>query len=265
MIYRSVAALLFVAATSAVCQTAESRLSREELLSMSVAYAKLNGQTFSLHGNPELGKTYLESQESVSVIRKDLLGLVRKAITKSLSAPGATESQIRGAISAVQGDFSFDAWGGSLTNTPFARSFSLGGYSCFATAYAILEGGEGIPDSQSFLDFYVRKNDEWKLQAVTGSDFRSSKFFVAEIPAGLAGESWFLAWGQHIGNTRGKLSIRLYAFDGDNVRTVWKRDDLAYGEIRISGTAVALDYWTDPNNYRTQTHEVLHVTPNGLQ
>jgi hypothetical protein len=78
MIYRGVVALLFVAATSAVCQMAQGGLSNEELLTIRAAYAKLNGQTFALHGNPELGRAYDESPERVTAIRKDLLGMVRR-------------------------------------------------------------------------------------------------------------------------------------------------------------------------------------------
>ena len=265
MIYRTIFLLLSLAPASCVCQTVQGRLSQDDVVSMRAAYASLNGQTFALHGNPKLGKAYDESPESVAVIRKDLLGLVRRAITRSLSSSPATDGSVRDAINGVQGDFAFGALWTDGTNTPFAHSFSLGGYACFAAAYAIMEGGEGIPDSQSFLDFYVKKDNEWQLQAVTGSGFRSSTFYLSSIPAGLAGESWFLAWGMHIGNTRGKLSLRLYAFDGEKVREVWKREELAYGEIKVSGTTITLDYLRDPDDSATRTREVLHVTPNGLQ
>jgi len=138
MKYRIIFLLLSLAA--APSQTAQGGLSNEELLTIRAAYAKLNGQTFALHGNPELGRAYDESPERVAAIRKDLLAMVRQAITRSLSSPDASESRIGDAISGVQGDFAI-----RLTNTPFAHSFALGGYSCFAAAYAIMEGGEGIP------------------------------------------------------------------------------------------------------------------------
>jgi len=51
-------------------------------------------------------------------------------------------------------------------------------------------------------------------------------------PPGLAGESWFLAWGFKIGDSGARLAIRLYAFNGDEVRVVWKRDGLAAGTLR---------------------------------
>ena len=260
---RNIVLLLPSVVTSALCQPTPGGLSAEEMARLRAQYSKLNGQIFRLNGNMELGRTFVEAPEHVPLVRKELLDLLRQAITRVLSSPRATEGEVRDAINGVQGDFSFGHWDG--TSAPFAKFFSVSGYQCMAAAYAIMEGGEGIPDSQSVLDFYVKGNSEWKLQGVTGSEFRSSTFSVSPIPAGLAGESWFVAWGYHIGNTRGKLSIRLYAFDGEKVREVWKRDHLAYGDIEIPGRTVTLDYVKDLDHDVARTHEVLHVTPNGLQ
>ena len=262
MIYRHTVLLLPIMAASAVCQPAAGGLSAEEMARLRAEYGKLNGQTFRLKGNLELGRTFVEDPERVPVVRKELLDLLRQAITRVLSSPRATEGQVQDAINEVQGDFMFGGWDG--TNTPLAHFFSLNGDRCLAAAYAIEEGGEAIPDSQSFLDFYVKRNNEWTLQAVTGSEFRSSKFFVSSIPAGLAGESWFLVWGSRIGNSRGRLAIRLYAFDGDKVREVWKRDDLIGGEVEILGSSVTLRYLRESQFY-DPVQEVLRVTPNGLQ
>jgi len=268
MIYRNIFLLLPLAAISAVCQQTPGGLSAEEMTSLRAEYGKLNEQTFKLKGNPQMGRILDEAPERVPVVRKELLDVLRRGITQAFSSPRPTDGQIRDAISGVQGDFALSAgWGNGWdgTNTPFADLFSLNGDQCLAAAYAIMEGGEGIPDSQSFLDFYVKRSNESKLQAVTGSEFRSSTFFVSSIPAGLAGESWFLAWGVHIGNTRGKLSIRLYAFDGDKVRVVWKRDELPYGQVEISGSIVTLDYVKDLDRDVARTHEVLHIAPDGLR
>lgn len=264
MIHRNTVLLLPLVVTSAVCQPASEGLSAADFVRLRAEYGKLNEQTFKLHGNPKLGRALDEAPEHVPAIRKELVELLRQAITRVLSSSQATEGQIRDAVNGVQGDFAYGVWG-SGTNTPFAHFFSMNGYQCLAAAYTIMEGGEGIPDSQSFLDFYVKRNNEWKLQAVTGSEYESSAFYLSSIPAGLSGESWFLAWGQHIGNTRGKLSIRLYAFDGDKARVVWKREDLIMGRIEVSGSTVTLDYLRDPDHDVADTHEVLHVTPNGLQ
>ena len=127
-----------------------------------------------------------------------------------------------------------------------------------------MEGGEGIPDSQPFIDFYVERNGEWKLQAVTGSEFRASTYYVSSIPPGLAGESWFLAWGFKIGDSGARLAIRLYAFNGDGVRVVWKRDGLAGGNVEVSGNTVAISYFRQRSDAEATT-EILHVAPNGLQ
>ena len=56
---------------------------------------------------------------------------------------------------------------------------------------------------------------------MTGQDFKSSIVFVSHIAAGLSGQEWFLVWGKRIGGTGTALLIRLYAFDGKEVQTIW--------------------------------------------
>lgn len=265
MIYRNIFLLPPLMAASAICQSSQGGLSAQEAASLRAQYGQLNEQTFILHGNPKLGRLLEEDPGRVPVVRKELLGILRKAIIQVLSSPRATEEQVRDTINRVQGDFAFGPWAGDSNNTPFAHFFSLNGYQSLAVAYAIMEGGEGIPDSQSFLDFYVRRNDEWKLRTVAGSDFRSSTFSVYAIPAGLVGESWFLACGHHFGDSGGRLTLRLYAFDGDEARVIWKRDELSHGDVEVSGNTVKLNYWKNWQDYGSFTEESLHVTPNGLQ
>lgn len=256
--------MALVAEPSLLGQNEAARPTSDETVRLRADYARLNGRTFALHGNPELGNAFDGAPERVAAIRKGLLGLVSGAIKLSLSSPRATDDSVRDAVKAVQGDYALGAWWTIGTNTPFAHLFSVDGLQCLAVAYAILEGGEGIPDSQSFLDFYAKRNGEWNLQAVTGSEFRSSTFFVSSIPAGLAGESWFLASGFRIGDTGTRLALRLYAFDGEKVRVVWRRDGLTGGQLTISGSTIKLTYFRQYHD-RDTVDEILHVTPNGLQ
>jgi hypothetical protein len=83
----------------------------------------------------------------------------------------------------------------------------------------------------------------------------------------LASEAWFLAWGRTIGDTGARVKLRLYGFDGNTVRTIWKRDGLTNGDVTVTKDSVTLEYdreyhSSDPNNL---VHETLHISPNGLQ
>ena len=152
---------------------------------------------------------------------------------------------------------------------PFAQFFQVSGAQSVAVGYVILQGVAAIPDTQPYLEFYDRANGSWesKGEAPTRSDFRGCTFVVSRMNSPLPAESWFLAWGTTIGDTGTRLKIRLYAFDGATVRTVWKRDGLIAGEIKVSADSINLEYnreykSSDPDSI---AHETLHVSANGLQ
>lgn len=58
-----------------------------------------------------------------------------------------------------------------MTNTPFAEFSRLSARQTLVVAYIILEGGEGIPDSQPFVEFYANDGRGWGLKATMDSDF----------------------------------------------------------------------------------------------
>ena len=195
-------------------------------------------------------------------IEAKLRAAIHGAIGQALRAPNPTASGVTDAVREVQGEMTFGR--NDMTNLPFADFSRLNTHPTLTIAYMILEGGEGIPDSRPFIEFYSNENGAWNLKATIDSDFKSSTLFLSSIDAGLAGENWYLAWGKKIGDPASNLSMRIYGFDGNKVRTVWKRDDLAGAAIRHSSDSVTLDYrkgWPPSE----EVHEVLHVTPDGLQ
>lgn len=91
-----------------------------------------------------------------------------------------------------------------------------------AVGYVLLQGGDFIPDTQPYLEFWDQTNDTWSMRAESPrrADFRGRDFFISQIDPGVPGEVWFLAWGMTIGNPGNPVDVRLYAFDGSAVRTV---------------------------------------------
>ena len=111
------------------------------------------------------------------------------------------------------------------------------------TAFAVLTGGEGIPDVSAYIKFYSKEAGIWKLEADTGSEFAGCAFSVAAIHGSpTPNEVWYLAWGMVIGDTGARLKMRLYAFDGASVRTVWEQSGLRGGHVSVSGNQITLDY-----------------------
>jgi hypothetical protein len=82
-------------------------------------------------------------------------------------------------------------------------------------------------------------------------------------------QSWWLASGQIIGNSRARQILRLYSFDGNKLKTIWSRDDLPGGKVTVSKDrrSVVLEYEQDTGTYdrpRTQrVEEEWLLTPDG--
>ena len=194
--------------------------------------------------------------------------LVSAQIVSTLSIQNATTADVKKAIAEVQGDLSMSVGGPDATNVPYCQKFMSNGIQTVAVAYAVLYGGDGIPDTDAYLEFYDNRNGAWQLvtEAPTKSDFERRKLYVSSIKSGMPNETWFVVWGDWIASGNG-LKIRLYSYNGDTVRTLWGRDDLSYGRIKVEPDSITLDYdraynSPDPDN---RVHEVLHVTPNGFE
>ena len=193
--------------------------------------------------------------------------MITHEIDLALNTPGASTSSITAAISKLQGDLSLPAYDPNpqFTNTPFANLFALNGIQNAAVAYVFMQGGDAIPDAQPHLLFYARENGAWvqKATAPTLADFEVCTFSVAPLTSGVPGEAWFLAWGQPFGSSHGTKHVRLYAFDGATVHTIWQRNSLDGGKITAAADTVTLDY-LDEHDPSIEKHEVYKVAPDGL-
>jgi hypothetical protein len=233
---------------------------REDANAQRDNFLQMNRQIFARHEDPGSGN--VQAPDRVKLIEARLRAAIQRSIAHSLRGPNPIAGEVTDAIREIQGAMTFGR--NDMTNTPFADFSRLSAGQTLAVAYMILEGGEGVPDSQPFIEFYLNEGGTWRLKATMDSDFKSSTLFLSRINAGLAGENWYLAWGKRIGDPSSYVNVRIYGFDGNTVRTVWKRDGLAGGQISHSSDSVTLDYrkgWPPSE----EIHEVLHVTPDGLQ
>ncbi len=102
------------------------------------------------------------------------------------------------------------------------------------------------------------------MKAQANPDFDGCTFSAAAMDAGLPCQAWFLVWGKTFGDTGSRVKLRLYAFDGTDVKTLWRRDDLTYGKVAVTRNSVKLDY---EKKYKSDewAHEMLFITVDGLK
>lgn len=264
MTIRTTTLLLAWTACQGLCQSAGSQTVPTDATELNAEYGRLSQTIYNRHEDPESVRLHTSDPERVALIEARMQGILRETATRILESEDPRESRIADALRAIQGELWFRD--PTMTNSPFAHLFVVNGLRCAAVGYIILEGGDGIPDSKAFLDFYVKQNAGWVRHATTGADFKGTTFFASPIAAGLSGQAWFVAWGMKVGDTGARVGIRLYSFDGDQVRVAWKRDGLIRGEVGVSANSVTLDYDKEyrPLENVERVHEVLHVVPGGL-
>jgi hypothetical protein len=193
-----------------VAQTGGTTAASDERAQRHAAYAQLHRQIFHTYDDEESGR--VPSLEKAREIQSRLHQLLSEEIASSLNSPNVSADDVINGIIAVQGQ---------RREKPFADFFQLNGIKSLAVGYVILRGNQAIPDTQPYLEFYDQANGAWviKAEAPTRSDFRGHTFCVSELDSGIAAEAWFLAWGVMIGNPAAPVDLRLYAFDGNTVRT----------------------------------------------
>jgi hypothetical protein len=231
----------------------------EARLKARARYAQVNSR---IHGK---SVSKAEYEESTSQLRMAVAEQARAALGRSADA-----AQLSKAIADVQGDFAFSSWGPDTTNVPFAEGFRLLGKPGMAVGFVILRGGSSIPDTLPVLQFYAEEFGEWKLKAETDADFHGCTYMVSSLDSQVPGESWWLVWGQTIGDTGARRKIRLYSFDGNQIKTIWQRGELAAGRIKVledRKTIVILHYWKAGTLERPSpdplVREEWYLTPSG--
>jgi hypothetical protein len=234
------------------------------------AYAQLNDQIFPLsHAEDRNFRPPPEAKEME--VRSQLHNLVMDQICSDLGQPHPSDEALRSDIAAVQGKMNLSvAWGkDEAGNLPFVSSFELNGVRTFAVGYAVAYGGTAIPASDAYLEFYIQAGGRCKLQAKAEIDpeYFGSSFFISPIDSGWPLQTWFLTWRKTFGDTGSRLRLRLYAFDGLNVRSIWERSGLIAGTVQVSNQSITLEYdreyrSSDPLN---RARETLHIEPTGLR
>jgi len=189
--------------------------------------------------------------------------LVTANLADVLELPNTSPRKITSAVRTMFGEMSLERWG-DTTNGPFASFAQVAGTRTLAVAYGMLRGGGAIPASRSYVEFYANKSGKWERIAGISSDFDGCTFFVSPIPAGITGQIWILVWGTRFGDTGSRMRARLYAFYGTNAQTIWRRDELVRGSLKVGDGSVLLEYDREYHSLE-RVRETLYVQPDGLR
>jgi hypothetical protein len=227
-------------------------------------YLQLNRKIYARHQDAGSGQLN-DSNDSKQLTADQLNKLIGSEIKLALATPGASAASVTASIANLQGDLSLSAYDPRSTNTPFVKFVEVNGVEAAAVAYVIMQGGDAIPDTQPYLVLYDKSSGVWeqKIAAPTPEDFGGCSLSVAQLNPGIPGEAWFLVWGQPFGSSHGSKQVRLYAFDGTTVRTIWRRDSLDGGRITTTPDAVSI-YYLDQQDPSIEKHELFRVGPEGL-
>ncbi len=127
-----------------------------------------------------------------------------------------------------------------LTTAPAA--FSIGsGRHAVALSYEIDRGGDAVPDLRPYFEVFKRIGVGWEKAGEEGSDFVASTFYVQPLEAPTEGEHWFLLYGNRIGDTGVRLRLEVVSYDGNKLRSVWKRFDIPWTYVdAIQGSHIVL-------------------------
>lgn len=249
-----------VAAVSALISRAQvpTALSGTKISSLRDQYVKSFRALYNDDPYPRL--IHIGDQQAKQVA-KICLDILHSGILVLLENDGDDAGTIKKGIDTIQGEYAVTADSADFTNVPFADPFALNGQDGVTIGY--LSGD--APYDQPMLEFYTRREGGWGLRASAGEEYQRHTFFVAKLPSPLAGQVWYLTWGHEIGDTGTRLAVRLYAFDGTTVRTVWMRDGLVMGSVTVSGSKVTLEHEYAYHSNEPRVTETLYVTPNGLE
>lgn len=252
---------LWIAAVLAVsCGLTCTALAQVSAPEAKTQYEESNRQIYGVEKWPD--KVVYE--EATTKLRELTVERIKEALLRS-----DDPDSVRQAIRDTQGKFVLDA---ELTNTPFAEEFRHFSAPGLAVAFVVLRGGIAIPDTLPVLQFHAKTAGEWKLKAEADADFHGCSFFVSSLDSPVAGQSWWLAWGQTIGDTGARRKVRLFSFDGENVKTLWMRDNLEAGNVSVGKDrrTIVIQYFrkegaTERPVPASRIREEWSVTPNGLE
>ena len=122
------------------------------------------------------------------------------------------------------------------------------------------------------LALFDRSQGTVKLAAVTNFIPRVNQHFEF-LPAPPSGDFRFLDYGTRLGKSHPRLSAELYSFDGQELKSLWKTEDVYDGKLEFENDRVTINYMKESEFVEAATYNrtpprylaTYKVTPQGLE
>jgi hypothetical protein len=122
------------------------------------------------------------------------------------------------------------------------------------------------------LALFDRSEGQVKLAAVTTFIPRVDQHFEF-LPAPPSGDFRFLVYGTRLGKSHPRLSAELYSFDGQELKSLWKTEDVYDGKLDFENDRVTINYMKENEFVEATTYNrippryrvIYKITPQGLE
>ncbi len=177
-------------------------------------------------------KRYDETHKEVT---QSLLKEIDGFITESFQPDSVTPEQVRAEVDAL-----LERKKGDLLNNPVFITGPRSG-RFMIVGIELWRGGGAI--NENAVSFRAYKESQGKFEYVTSTAALSDTSESAESQAltdlhadvltvpPVLGEFWFIAWADVPPLAPYKITMRVYAFDGKNFRTVWTPENIIASDI----------------------------------
>jgi hypothetical protein len=173
---------------------------------------------------------------------RNLTGFITRIVLSRLTDT-EDPNAIRAYLTCMQEEESERPWE-DITDTPQFFLTTLGPIRLAVSAMMIMRGGVGVPSTLALVQCFARTQGSWTLVS-NGNEqgFDSHALYIHELRSPKLGEAWYLLSGQALGDTGGRLRMEVVACGAKQMRTVWKRDGILWGEIEVADqSTVSLTY-----------------------
>ena len=122
------------------------------------------------------------------------------------------------------------------------------------------------------LVLYENQNGHSREVAITNFVPRTDLHYAILPPSG-TGDFRFLAYGWRLGMSDPRLTAVLYNFDGKNLESQWKTEDLFDGKLTVSSNTLVIRYLelseyirdTQLGHYPPRHETIYKITPKGIE
>ncbi|MGE5326586.1 MAG: hypothetical protein ACM3NO_06070 [Deltaproteobacteria bacterium] len=122
------------------------------------------------------------------------------------------------------------------------------------------------------IALFDRSQGTLKLAAVTDFIPRVDQHFEF-LPAPPSGDFRFLVYGTRLGKSHPRLSAELYSFDGQDLKSLWKTEDLYDGKLEFENDRVTINYMKENEFVEATTYNrippryraIYKITPQGFE